>query len=515
MRNDLRYWAEHSPAKNVLEFDNLDPVTFAELEAMANRFAHLYRALGLRRGDHVAGIFHNQPEIIAALWGAYRSGVYFTPVANTFSAREIAYVVDNCDAHLVIADGRFSDGLHEIDQLPDGPRHKCIIGQRQGWMDLHDALAAQAATPLPDESPGTLMLYTSGTTGAPKGIMRPLPTAEQIGDGPPHFAGYAIGIYGLSPDTRYLSTAPLYHAAPMVWAFAVTAGGGTVVVMSKFDAEAALDHLEQRAITHSQWVPTMFNRLLNLPAERRARHHAPAHIAAWHAAAPCPITVKRRMIEWWGPIINEYYGGSESVGQTLLHAEEWLERPGTVGRAKRGIIRILDEDENELPAGSIGRVYFETTNPFTYYKEEQKTKAQTSRQGYQTFGDIGYVDEAGYLYLTDRTNDVIISGGVNIYPQEIENALKEVPEVDDCAVAPIPDLDFGQRPVAFIIPREGAPEAPILAEQIAAFCRKRLGKTKQPYQVRIVSQLPRTETGKLLRRVLRDQLSAEAENTLS
>lgn len=515
MRNDLRYWAETTPDKTVLEFENRPAVTFAELEVMANRFAALYRSHGLQRGDHVAAILHNQPEILGALWGAYRAGVYFTPVANSFSAREIAYVVNNSDALLVIADERFNDKLHEIETLKDGPAHCFIIGTRTGWRPLHEALAAQSDQPSNDENPGSLMLYTSGTTGAPKGVIRPLPTAEQIGDGPPPFAGYPIGLYKLSPQTRYLSTAPLYHAAPMVWAAAVTASGGTAFIMNKFDAEKALSHLETKAISHSQWVPTMFNRLLALPKERRAAFNAPAHISAWHAAAPCPVPIKRQMIEWWGPIINEYYGGSESVGQTLLTSEEWLKRPGTVGQEHRGTLHILDDDGNELPLGSVGGIFFNPPTQFTYYKEPEKTAAQTSPQGYQTFGDIGYLDPERYLFLTDRKNDVIISGGVNLYPQEIEQAIQELSEVDDCAVAARPDADFGERPVAFVLPRPDSGDPEMLSSRIRDFCQQRLGGTKQPAEVRIVTQLPRTETGKILRRVLRDQLRAEAEKTVA
>jgi len=510
MRNDLRYWAEATPDKPVLEFEDRPPVTFSELESSANRFASLFRSHGLKRGDHVAVILHNQPEIISSLWGAYRAGVYLTPVANSFSATELAYVIENSDAKLVIVDERFGEKLDRIETLTPGPAHRFIIGRRDGWQTLADALAAQDDRPVADESPGSLMLYTSGTTGSPKGVIRPLPTREQIGDGPPHFAGYPIGLYGLSPQTRYLSTAPLYHAAPMVWAFAVTAAGGTAFVMSKFDPETALTHLETRAITHSQWVPTMFNRLLALPEERRAAHFAPDHVGAWHAAAPCPVPVKRKMIEWWGPIINEYYGGSESVGQTLLTSAEWLERPGTVGRARRGIIHILDENGQDVPPGTIGSVYFDPPSKFAYYKDAAKTEAQTSPQGYQTFGDIGYLDADGYLFLTDRKNDVIISGGVNLYPQEIEHAVQEVPEVEDCAVAARPDPDFGERPVAFVRLRAGVGEPNTVVARIREFCKQRLGTTKQPAEIRIVEELPRTETGKILRRVLRDQLRAES-----
>jgi acyl-CoA synthetase (AMP-forming)/AMP-acid ligase II len=361
------------------------------------------------------------------------------------------------------------------------------------------------------------MMYSSGTTGAPKGIWRPLPTAEQAGDGPPMFARDLIEIFGFETDTRYLSPAPLYHAAPLRFSLAITASGGTAVIMSRFDAGKALDLLQHRRITLSQWVPTMFRRMLDLPDERRAAFSAPAHRAAWHAAAPCPPDLKRAMIDWWGPIIHEYYSGSESVGLTALDTPEWLAHPGSVGRALKGRIRILGEDWQELPPGEIGRVYFSDSSMFEYFGDRAKTDARRSPQGWQTLGEIGRVDAEGYLYLSDRQDDMIISGGVNIYPQEIEQALEEMPEIAECAVVAMPDPDFGERPAAFLVPARGALSdgfsAEALVDAVRAFARRRLGRTKQPHQCFVIDALPRSEAGKLLRRALRDRLPTGPENT--
>ncbi|MGR3425149.1 MAG: AMP-binding protein [Sagittula sp.] len=504
----IRRWAREEPDRIALEFETAPSVSYSELETQANRFAQLFRSCGLRRGDHVCGILPNGPEVIAAVWGAYRCGLYYTPVAHTFTPRELAYVVDNSDSKLVLTTAEFEAKLGDIETDCHKVGHRFIIGRRPGWQDLEAALAAQPDTPVADETPGFLMMYSSGTTGAPKGIWRPLPDPEAYREGPPTFARDLIQIFDFAPETRYLSPAPLYHAAPLRWSLAITASGGTAYIMDRFDADRALDILETRGITMSQWVPTMFRRMLALPAERRARFSAPAHVAAWHAAAPCPPSLKREMIDWWGPIIHEYYSGSESVGLTLLDTAEWQAHPGSVGRAVKGVLHIVDEDWNELPAGQTGNVYFDPPSKFAYYGEPEKTAKKTSPQGWQTVGEVGYVDADGYLYLTDRQDDMIISGGVNIYPQEIEQCIEAMPEVSECCVTQIPDADFGERPVAFVVPAQGAP-GDRLEDLVREVCRTGLGKTKQPYQIRVVDDLPRSDAGKTLRRVLRDQLAQE------
>ena len=510
----LRDWARREPARPALEFETQPNVTYGELEEMANRFAQLYRAEGLAPGDHVCGILPNGPEVIAAIWGAYRCGLYYTPVAHTFAAGELAYVVDNSDSKIVISTAAFGDKLSAIESGCPKVQRRYIYGARPGWDGIEAALAAQPVTPIPDETPGFLMMYSSGTTGAPKGIWRPLPAdPEPYRKGPPTFAGDLMPLFGFDENTRYLSPAPLYHAAPLRWSLAVTACGGTAIIMDRFDAERALTILETRGVTRSQWVPTMFRRMLALPEERRRAFSAPTHTAAWHAAAPCPMPLKQQMIDWWGPIINEYYAGSESVGLTLINTEEWLAHPGSVGRAVKGVLHIIDDDFNELPPGQVGNVYFDPPSKFAYYNEPEKTAKKTSPQGWQTFGEVGYADADGYLYLTDRQDDMIISGGVNIYPQELEQCIEATEGVSECCVTQIPDEDFGERPVAFIVAEPGAPAPDKLIEAVAAGCRERLGKTKQPFQIRVIPDLPRSEAGKVLRRVLRDQLAAEYAET--
>ena len=485
-------------------------LTYADLEALANRIAAALRGSGLVRGDHVASLVGNRPEAVAMGWAAWRAGLYLTPMATGLTAGELRYLVEDCDAKAVIADAALGEVAASL---------RTLVGAGRSWLSLRGAvagfdafepmLAAASALPMADETPGALMVYTSGTTGAPKGVIRPLPPAGYRGT--PPFAADLLKLFGLGDNpVRYLSTAPLYHAAPLRFALAVTAGGGTVHVMERFDAEQALRLLEQEEITHSQWVPAMFQRLLQLPAARRAAFSAPMHRSAVHGAAPCSPAVKQSMIDWWGPILVEYYSGSEGVGLTLIDSAEALARPGSVGRVRKGTLHIADESGNEVSAGATGLICFSGVAPFAYYKAPEKTAARTSPKGWQTFGDIGHVDADGYLYLTDRQDDMIISGGVNLYPQEIEAAILCAPGVWDCAVVGIADDRFGECPVAFIVPeRDGASVEP--GELIAAVqdhCEMHLGRIKRPAQIRIIDSLPRSATGKLLRRTLRELVSS-------
>ena len=498
MQFGLRDWAGRDPDRPAVVIDGA-ATSYGDLERMANRAARLFRACGLHPGDHVALVLGNDPAIFALVWGAYRAGLYLTPVPSGASLGDAAYVIRDSTAKLVILDARLpiSSGLAR--EGAGVGKWFSLAGPVEGCDPLEEALAAESPSPARDEEPGGLMMYTSGTTGAPKGVWRPRPTDPS---GPPPFAGDLLSIFAIDAGSRYLSTQPLYHAAALRFGLAFTAAGGTVHVMPRFDAGAALDILERDRITHSQWVPTMFRRLLALPAERRAAFRAPEHRCALHGAAPCPVPVKRAMIEWWGPIVQDYYSGSEGVGLSTITSADWLERPGSVGRCVKGELHVLGDDDSELPAGEVGRLFFSGVAPFAYFNAREKTAERRSRQGFQTFGDVGYRDEDGYLFLTDRQDDMIISGGVNIYPQEVERALLSHEDVEDCAVVGLPDDDLGERAVAFVVLKKPARGKAGLREGLEEHSVAALGRVKRPRELRFVEDLPRSPTGKLLRRAL-------------
>ncbi|MGH6960002.1 MAG: AMP-binding protein, partial [Dongiaceae bacterium] len=465
---DLRRHAAAAPERTAIVCGP-ERLSYGELEALANRIAAVFRHLGLQRGDHVASLIGNRPQALAIAWAAWRSGLYLTPLSTALTPTELRYLVEDCDAKAVLVDADQQEAAAPLPGWVTAPVHWLSLrGPTPGFTPLEPLLAQASSLPHADEPPGALMMYTSGTTGAPKGVIRPLLDAHWRGT--PPFAADLITLFGLAgDDVRYLSTAPLYHAAPLRFALAVTAGGGTAHVMERFDAEEALELLERERITHSQWVPAMFQRLLALPPGRRAAFHAPAHRAAIHGAAPCPAMLKKAMVDWWGPIVVEYYSGSEGVGLTLINSAEALQHPGSVGRARKGTLHIAGEAGAELPAGATGLVCFSGVAPFAYHKAPEKTAARTLPQGWQTFGDIGHVDAEDYLYLTDRQDDMIISGGVNLYPQEIEAVIRQVPGVWDCAVAGVADERFGERPVAFVVPqRDQVAAAPALVAAVQA-----------------------------------------------
>ena len=504
---DIRIHATTAPDRTAIVCGDRR-LSYAGLEALANRLASVLRALGLQRGDHVATLLGNGPEALALAWAGWRSGVYLTPMATSLVGPELAYLVRDCDARVVLAEATLGAQAAALPALcGGGVTWLSLGGPIAGFQALEPLLADASPLPHEHEPPGALMLYTSGTTGAPKGVWRPLLPPDFKGT--PPFAGDLIQHFDLTgPDLRYLSPAPLYHAAPLRFSLSVTAAGGTVHVMPRFDAALALDLLEQERITHSQWVPAMFQRLLDLPPERRAAFSAPAHRMAIHAAAPCPPPLKRRMIDWWGPILMEYYAGSEGVGMTKIDAADWLQHPGSVGRVARGVMHVVGDDGQALPAGQTGLICFSGLPPFQYHKAPDKTAARTTAQGWQTLGDIGHVDADGYLYLSDRLDDMIISGGVNVYPQEVENALREAPGVWDCAVVGEDDERFGERPVAFVVPERGVDTSdPAFMAALQAHCEATLGKFKRPAVFHLLAELPRSPTGKLLRRKLREHLT--------
>lgn len=503
---DLRRWAHEKPDHLALACAGLR-LSYGELESMVNRYARVLECLGLRRGEHVASLCGNRPEALAIAWAVYRSGLYLTPMPTTMAMPEALYMLRDAHVRAVLVDAAMVDlGAGLKAELEDRGLHWLSVGGVISGFDSLDALAqGQTDGPRVHEPPGALMVYTSGTTGAPKGVWRPLPAEDYRGT--PAFAADLLRLFGLGePGVRYLSTAPLYHAAPLRFGLAVTAGGGTAFVMERFDAGAALDLLEHEAITHSQWVPAMFQRMLDLPQARRLKFSAPAHKVAVHGAAPCNPVLKQRMIDWWGPILLEYYSGSEGVGLTLIDSVEAQRKPGSVGRARKGEIHVLSPDGQELPPGETGIIHFSGVAPFAYFNAPEKTAARTSARGWQTFGDVGHVDREGYLFLSDRQDDMIISGGVNIYPQEIERVIQEVPGVRECAVVGVDDERFGERPVAFVV-AERDTDVEGLVQTIEAHDRRQLGRLKWPVAIHLVDDLPRSPIGKVLRRTLRAQLT--------
>jgi len=479
-------------------------LTYRELEDRSNQAAQLFRSLGLRPGDHIAILCENQSRFYEICWGAQRSGLTYTAISTRLGTDEIAYIVNDCNARLLIVSAGLVKQAEAILELTPGVRQRLLIGaDAPGHQRWEQALAAQPARRITDESAGGDMLYSSGTTGRPKGVFSP-PDSSAIDASTP-LIEMNRKAYGVDPETRYLSPAPLYHAAPLRFTMTVMRLGGTVVVMEHFDAEQYLELVQKYRITHSQLVPTMFVRMLKLPPEVRTGYDVSSLRCAIHAAAPCPIPIKEQMIDWWGPILWEYYAGTEGNGMTLVNSQDWLAHRGTVGRALVGELKISDEQGNELPPGEPGTVYFAGGKAFQYHNDPVKTAESRNARGWSTLGDVGYVDADGFLYLTDRKAYMIISGGVNIYPQESENVLITHPKVADVAVFGVPNEDFGEEVKAVVQPRDMRDAGPELEAELIEFCRSQLSPIKCPRSVDFEAELPRHPTGKLYKRLLKDR----------
>ena len=490
-----------------------ETITYRELDDEANRLARVFSDAGLRPGDHVAFCLENHPRFLPIAWGAHYAGLYYTAISSRLGPEEAAYIVEDCGARAWIASPHTSGIAAGILASTPSVELRLAVG---GHVDGHDsyeaALAGADPTPLTDRVEGMDMLYSSGTTGRPKGVKVPLPDAP-LGTPNALFTLVTL-LFGAGPDTRYLSPAPLYHAAPLRFSMTVQRAGGTVVVMDHFDPEASLDAIERYRITFTQMVPTMFIRLLKLPDEVRERADVSSLTHVVHAAAPCPEPVKRQMIEWFGPVIHEYYAGTEGNGFCYANSEDWLAHPGTVGRSLLGAIHVCDDDGNELPAGENGTIYFESAAAFSYHNDPEKTAGSYHHEGWSTLGDVGRVDDDGFLYLSDRKAYMIIRGGVNVYPQEAENLLCMHPKVADAAVFGIPDEDLGEEVHAVVQLADGVvPSAEIEAE-LTRYCRDHLAGMKCPKRIDFRDELPRHPTGKLYKRLLKDEYWKDAGRSI-
>ncbi|MFG1955842.1 AMP-binding protein [Micromonospora sp. NPDC048830] len=474
-------------------------MTYRELADDSARLANVLQGANLPEGSPIAILLGNCPEYFVAYWGILRAGHRVTTLSTQLTPDEAAYIVGDCHASGVIVGTDFEGTaarLAEIDHLK--LRLAVGTGLVDGYRNMREAVAA-VSTERPDrERLGNELLYSSGTTGAPKGIWRPIDPNAAIDERTFSLASVYETELGFEDGDVYLSPAPLYHASPLRFCVATHVLGGTVVVQEKFDAEGALKAIEQHQVTHSQWVPTMFVRMLQLPSEVRHAYDLSSLRVAVHSAAPCPDATKRAMVSWWGPILWDFYGASEAIGRAFLDPQEWSERPGSVGRPDPELVRICDESGAALEAGRVGTIYFKCVRPFEYFGDPEKTARSRHPEDpeWVTVGDVGRLDSDGYLYLADRQSFVIISGGVNIYPQEVENALVGHRKVADAVVVGRPDPEFGESVVAFVEPEPEFYADPELIEDIQGRLRRTLARFKHPKWIEVVPEVPRTPGGK-------------------
>ena len=481
-----------------------DTVTFGELDATANRLARTFASLGLEYEGHVAACMENRLEVLEVAWGAHYAGLHYTFFSTHLTADEAAFIIEDSGSKVVVLTPAMAERLMPAlaELVGDDVTFVSVGGEVEGAQNL-DALAAeQSPDPLPGALEGTDMLYSSGTTGRPKGVLRQL-TGQPLGTS----AGLGLLgelLMGMNTESVYLSPAPMYHAAPLKWSIESLALGASVVLMERFEPEAVLDAIQTHRVTHAQFVPTMFVRMLKLPKDVRDRYDVSSLVGVIHAAAPCPPDVKRQMIDWMGPIINEYYAGTEGSGFCWASAEDWLGHPGTVGKPLVGVIHIVGPDNEEVPVGEEGVVYFGEGPQFAYHNDPAKTAEAHHEKGWSTLGDIGKVDAEGFLYLTDRQSNMIITGGVNVYPQEAENVLASHPDIYDVAVIGVPNEDFGEEVKAVVQLMDDVEASGQLAAELVEYCRERMAHVKCPRSIDFTDELPRLPTGKLVKRHLRD-----------
>jgi long-chain acyl-CoA synthetase len=503
-------WAARKPdAPALIIAESGETTTYAELDRQSNKIAHFLRASGCEVGAHVAMLMGNTAVVYPIAWAAQRAGLYYTPINWHLTREEIEYIEADCDARLLFVDAEHAAVAAE---LARGSRATIVVHGEDvpGCKRLEDVIDSMPEHPVADEREGYDMIYTSGTTGRPKGGTRPLPGVHPAEDHPKLVAMPLL--LGFDEDTVYLSPgAPLYHGAPLRFTLATQRLGGTVVLLSRFDALGSLEAIERYRVTHSQWVASMFVRLLRLSPEERSRFDLSSHRMAVHSAAPCPPSVKREMMEWWGPVVYEYYGATEGGLMTLINSEEWLAHPGSVGRPVIGRTHILDDQGSELPPGEVGHIYCERGGRVAYHNDPEKTAAAHSPQGWATVGDLGYLDDDGYLYLSSRRTDLIIAGGVNIYPKESEDVLHAHPAVADVAVIGVPQPEYGQEVKAVVELHDPDAASEDLAAELIEYCRQHLAAYKCPRSVDFDARLPRAPSGKLYKQRVLERYWADDE----
>ncbi|MZR29066.1 AMP-binding protein [Sneathiella litorea] len=501
----IHEFAKKTPEKPaIIMAGSGETITYKQLDERSNQGAQYFRDKGLKVGDHIAFLLENSPRFYEICWAAQRAGLYYTAISSRLTADEAAYIINDCGARVFITSNYKSELAGQLlERMPNVEERLMIDGALPGYQSFEEVIGAYPKAPLPDECEGSDMLYSSGTTGRPKGI-KPTEIGDPVGT-PDNLYSMLKNQYHVTENTIYLSPAPLYHAAPLRYNMRTQRFGATCIIMEHFDAEEYLRLVEKYKITHSQLVPTMFVRMLKLPEEVRNKYDVSSLQVAIHAAAPCPEKVKHQMMEWWGPILHEYYAGTEGNGYCAVTPQEWLTHPGTVGRALTGIAHIVDEEGNELPAGETGAIYFSDGRKFTYHNDPERTAESFNDKGWSTLGDVGYLDEDGFLYLTDRQTYMIISGGVNIYPQEIEDLLLTHPKVYDAAVIGVPNEEFGEEVKAVIQPLDMKLASDDLEAELIDFCRSNISHIKCPRSVDFEAELPRHPTGKLYKRLLKDK----------
>ncbi len=494
--------ASTAPRSPALVIDG-DMIPYGELYARSQRVAAVLQAAGLRRGDGVALVLPNRLEFFEITWGCQLSGLYYTAVNTHFTPDEVAYVIDDSDAKAVFVDVSFAELAGHVRAVNAAVEvHIVVGGDLPGWESYEDALAEAGETP--PVCDGSEMLYSSGTTGRPKAVRRALP-ADGNGSWAQSVLEMALSHhYGMNPSSVYLSPAPMYHAAGVNYTMAVNRVGAASIIMGKFDAETVLRLIETHRVTHAQFVPTMFVRMLKLPEAVRRKYDVSSLRCVLHAAAPCPVDVKHQMMDWFGPIIYEYYGGTEGFAGTTIGPQDWLAYPGSVG-IPMAPVHVVGEDGQELPVGQSGELYFEGGPHFEYFKDPAKTASVSNERGWRSLGDMGYVDQDGYMYLTDRSTFMIVSGGVNIYPQEAENLLVMYPKLVDAAVFGVPNDEFGEEVKAVVQPVEGITPGPELEAELIEYCRSHLATYKCPRTIEFDPELPRDPNGKLYKRRIRER----------